>query len=191
MKEFKKLIDNHRSIWRDGFITGVSTGISKKIKVITSFKKDASGIFTPQHNELLIIDSSIKLPYEAMIPLFSLGGHEVRVLLFIIAYCANKDTGFFIWNNEVTDQYMNYFNSITGKNAKPETVRQAIITLVKHNVIQKQKKNHYVLNPLYAPKSNTYKIEHRINAYTKKFVEASKSIFDALSFNVENSRRNK
>ena len=183
MKIFKKQQENHKTIWKDGFITGVSTGNKKKIRLVTSHKLDPkSTIIHPLYNEYEIINSTIKLPYEALIPLFSLGGHEVRVLLFIIGYCADKDTGFFIWNNEVAEQYMTYYQTITSKETKTETVRQAIITLVKHNVIQKQKKNHYVLNPLYASKPNNYKIEQRINSFTKKFVEAGRSIAEALSF---------
>ena len=182
MKKLQDLINIHKSIWKDGFVTGVSTGITKKIKIISSYTKNSHGFIKLQYNQIQIIDSTIKLSYETMIPLFSLGGHEVRVLLFIIAYCANKDNGSFIWNHEAVDQYLHYYNSITDKKVSTETVRQAIITLVKHNVLQKQKKNHYVLNPLYASKSNTFKTEHRINDFTKKFIEHGKSIGECLSF---------
>jgi len=175
----------HRNIYENGYVTKKFSGKTQKIQV-TSSKKKQDGLVSIEKSSLSMIAGSIKMSYEALIPLFALSGHEVRLLLFIIAYCAEKNTNQFKWNPMVLDEYTELFKITTGKNVKPESVRQALVKLNKLNVINKITKGNYMLNPLYTECGNTYSQAKLFNTFLEKKIEKQSTVNVSKSLLIDN-----
>jgi hypothetical protein len=171
----------HRNIFKNGYVTNKFSGKTYKIP-INKRKVEDDEILKYEKTHISMISGSIKMSYEALIPLFLLSGHEVRLLLFIIAYCANKETNLFKWNAMVLDEYVELFKLTTGKDVKTESVRQALVTLNKMYVINKITNGNYMLNPLYSENKDKYIQSKLLNAFLsdkiKKegFIELPKSL---------------
>jgi hypothetical protein len=175
MSKLTNLHTFHRNIYDNGYVTNKFTGKTLKIQV-TSSKKVKDSFISIEKSSLSMIAGSIKMSYEALMPLFALSGHEVRLLLFIIAYCADKNTNQFKWNPMVLDEYTELFKITTGKDVKPESVRQALVKLNKLNVINIITKGNYILNPLYSDCGNIYKQAKLFNAFLEKKIEKESTI---------------
>jgi hypothetical protein len=166
-------------------VTKKFSGKTQKIQVNKS-KHEQDDVITFDKTSLPMIAGSIKMSYEALIPLFALSGHEVRLLLFIFAYCADKDTNQFKWNPMVLDEYTELFKITTGKDVKPESARQALVKLNKLNVINKISKGNYMLNPLYTDCGNIYSQAKLFNTFLEKKIEKQNIINISKSLLMDN-----
>jgi hypothetical protein len=175
----------HRNIYENGYVTKKFSGKTQKIQVNKS-KHEQDDVITFDKTSLPMIAGSIKMSYEALIPLFALSGHEVRLLLFIFAYCADKDTNQFKWNPMVLDEYTELFKITTGKDVKPESARQALVKLNKLNVINKISKGNYMLNPLYTDCGNIYSQAKLFNTFLEKKIEKQNIINISKSLLMDN-----
>jgi len=165
----------HRNIFKNGYVTKKYNGKTHKIQV-NKRKIQDDEIHKYEKTHISMISGNIKMSYEALMPLFILSGHEVRLLLFILAYCANKETNLFKWNAMVLDEYTELFKLTSKKNVKPESVRQALVTLNKVNVINKISKGNYMLNPLYSEIRDQYSQAKLFNAFLSDEINKKASI---------------
>jgi hypothetical protein len=187
MSALKELHTFHRNIYNSGYVTNKNNGKTTRIDVNKSKNIDEDGIVSFEKTSVQMISGSVHMSHEALIPLFMLSGHEVRLLLFILAYCANKESNKFNWNHSVADDYIELFYITTGKKVKPESVRQALVKLNKHNIINKISKGNYILNPLYSACGNIYDQSKLFNSFLememtqKKAVDLTKSVLPKKS----------
>jgi hypothetical protein len=179
MSIYSEFLNFHRNIYTSGHTTDLHNGKVIKIKVHTK-TNSSKGYHEPEYNDLLLVSGSIKMSYEALIPLFALSGHEYRVLLFIIAYCAKREDNTFYWDDMVASEYMTLYQIAAGKKVKPETIRLALHKLTKLHIVQKIKKEHYLLNPLYSARVNNYSAKNIFNSFLARARNAGISIQKAL-----------
>jgi len=176
MSALKDLHSFHRNIYSNGYVTNKNNGKTTKIDVNKSKNKDDDGIVSLEKTSVHMISGSVQMSYEALIPLFLLSGHEVRLLLFIISYCSSKESNSFTWTHLVSDEYTELYYITTGKKVKPESVRQALVKLNRHNVINKISKGNYILNPLYSACGNIYKQSKLFNSFLQMEIEQKKCV---------------
>lgn len=161
----------------------INKGHMYKLSILNELTTTKEGVIQPTFNNLELVVGNIKLSYEALIPLFSLKGHEYRLMLFIVAYCVNKDDKCFKWNNAMVDEYCELYNVTTGESVKAETVRQALFTLRKTKVINKLSRGHFQLNPLYTERPEKFEAEKLINNFVREDVRTGKTMAQALYIN--------
>ncbi len=172
INEFQKF---HKNIFKEGYISDLHSGKLLKLDIFKNIiEKD--GIKDIEKFSINVTSGTVKFSYEALLPLFALGGHEIKVILYIISYCANKDTLEFKWTKIVADNYIYLYKIATGKEVKPETVRQAIITLTKERIIYKFSQTNFMLNPLYSARPDKYKTQTLFKKFLKNTIDASKVI---------------
>jgi hypothetical protein len=158
----------------------INKGHIYKLSLLNELTTTKEGVIQPSFNNLELVVGNIKLSYEALIPLFSLKGHEYRLMLFILAYRADKVDQSFKWNNAMVDEYCELYNATTGESVKAETVRQALFTLRKTKVINKLSRGHFQLNPLYTERPGKFEAEKLINNYIREDVRTGKTMTQAL-----------
>jgi hypothetical protein len=160
-------------MFSERYITNLNNGKIFKLSIFSSNKKVDEDITIPISRDILLISGNIQMSYEAILPMFELSGHEHRLLLFIMAYCANKNDNKFSWNHTVADDYAQLYKICTGKDVKVSSVRIALSRLNQRNIIQKSSKGAYTLNPLYSARRNEYNMKQVFNTYAKKHKGAS------------------
>lgn len=169
----------HKNIFLVGYESTQNTGnfrsfsIPKKIRIV---KKDT----IVERTNIKLTSGSIKLSYEALIPLMSIGGHELRLLLYIIAYCANKEDNSFKWTHLTTEDYCDLYRIITGETIDLETPRKALWNLKRKNIVSMSSKGNYVLNPLYTARPDSPIGGKSFIEYLKKALLKGASLADAL-----------
>jgi hypothetical protein len=159
----------------------INKGHMYKLSILNELTTTKEGVIQPTFNNLELVVGNIKLSYEALIPLFSLKGHEYRLMLFILAYRADKVDQCFKWNNAMVDEYCELYYATTGESVKAETVRQALFTLRKTKVINKLSRGHFQLNPLYTERPGKFEAEKLINNYLREDVSTGKTMAQALN----------
>ena len=159
----------HKRMFSESYITNLNNGKIFKLSIFSSKKKIDEDITIPISMDILLISGNIQMSYEAILPMFKLSGHEHRLLLFIIAYCANKNDNKFSWNHTIVDDYAQLYKICTGKDVKASSVRIALSRLNQLNIIQKSSKGAYMLNPLYSARKNEYHMKQVFNIFAKKY----------------------
>lgn len=175
MSTISKFQEFHKNNFKEGYVSGLHSGKLVRMNVFKSLK-EKDDLKEVENFTLDVISGTVKFSYEALLPLLALGGHEFRVMLYIISYCANKETLDFKWTKRVADDYIYLYKTASGKEVKPDTVRQAIITLNKEKIITKTSKTNYMLNPLYAARPGRYETQGLFNKFLKVPISTGKRI---------------
>jgi hypothetical protein len=175
MSTLLRFQDFHKNNFNEGYVSGLHSGKLLRLEI---FKKinNKDDIKEVEKFPLDVISGTVKFSYEALLPLFALGGHEFRVMLYIISYCANKETLDFKWTKCVADDYIYLYEVASGKEVKPDTVRQAIITLTKEKIITKISKTNYMLNPLYSARPGKYETQGLFKKFLNIPISTGKTI---------------
>jgi hypothetical protein len=159
----------------------INKGHMYKLSILNELTTTKKDVIQPTFNNLELVVGNIKISYEALIPLFSLKGHEYRLMLFIVAYCVDKDDKCFKWNKAMVIKYCELYNVATGESVKAETVRQALFTLCKTKVINKLSRGNFMLNPLYTERPGKFEAEKLINNFVREDVRTGKTMAQALN----------
>ncbi len=165
----------HRKIYEVGYVSNKNSGKVINVKITKKAVKRGDFI-SPEFLNIPVISGSIKLSYEALIPFLVLSGHETRLLLFIIAYCANSNDNTFRWTHLIADEYIELYKKVTKKTVQPETVRQVLVKLNKLKYINKISKGNYMLNPLYSANGNKYEKAKLFNVFNEKEIKSGKTV---------------
>lgn len=175
MSTISKFQDFHKNNFKEGYVSGLHSGKLVRLNIYKRLieKDDFKEV---ENFSLDVISGTVKFSYEALLPLFALGGHEFRVMLYIISYCANKETLDFKWTKRVADDYIYLYEAASGKEVKSDTVRQAIITLTKEKIITKVSKTNYMLNPLYSARPGKFETQGLFKKFLKNPITTGKDI---------------
>lgn len=178
----KQFLSLHRSMCGESYISNQLPKSLQKLNIITSIERKGS-VTNPKFKEILLTKGYLRMSYEALLPLLTLSGHEQRVFLFLAAYYLDNETYSFHWNDRVIDAYQNFYSEISGKSVKTSAIKQAFKKLCKQNVVQRVRKEFYLMNPIYLPRpSSTLNSKKLFNEYTKKSTHTGGDAFDALEY---------
>lgn len=175
MSTISKFHEFHKNNFKEGYVSCLHSGKFVRLNVFKSLK-DKDDFKEVEKFPLDVISGTVKFSYEALLPLFALGGHGFRVMLYIISYCANKETLDFKWTKLVADDYIYLYETASGIEVKPDTVRQAIITLTKEKIITKVSKTNYMLNPLYSARPGKFETQGLFKKFLKIPISTGKII---------------
>lgn len=164
-----QLLDLHRKIHQDGYVTS-NSGKIIKVRLIDRILRGISpeikdpGMPNIDFKELKLIGDSVKFSFEGIALLFMLEGHKKNFLLFLIAYCL-RDDGCFNWNRIIAAQYSDMCEIILGKVVDYNTLRQSFEALKSKNIIQKKNGKEFMLNPLLYHIGTKTKMKDLIKGY--------------------------
>ncbi len=187
MSTLSDLHNFHKNIFEVGYASTSNDGKFNNYSIPAKIRIVGNDMLI-HHKNIKLTSDRISLSYEALIPLLSTGGQTQYVLLFIIAYCANKHDNTFKWNRRVEEEYCELYRIITGKKINIETPRKAIWKLTKKNIITMTSKENYVLNPLCTPRPFTITGGKGFLAFLQKALIQGASLVEALY--IKTSQRN-
>ena len=182
--KFNKFITLHTSFAKKEYhISDKVYPKQHKLKINIGILKDDDGLSHYEKKDIQISSGSFSFAFEAMIPILSLSGHELRIFIFLIAYYVDLKSGRFKWNVYVIEAYKKYYKAITADSVETSTIVQEFKKLVIQNIVQRSDMGNYLMNPSFLPRARTESnIVKPFNEYVKKNFESKKNASESLEF---------
>ena len=181
--KFNKFIKLHTSYAKEEYhISDKVYHKRHKLAINTEILND-DGVDAYKKKNIEISSGSFSFAFEAMIPILSLNGHELRIFIFLIAYYVDRESGRFKWNAYVIEAYKKYYKEITADSVETTTIVQEFKKLGIQKIVQRSDKGNYLMNPLFIPRPRVESnISKLFNEYVKKNFKSKKDASESLEF---------
>lgn len=158
---------NHRSFLQ---LTEKTSGIKAR-KIVRSVDKKEQAILLTLGIEDFILQSNVSVHPEFVAYAFHLYGLSRILLLYIIFFELNNNTGRFTNDAQMVQRFRGFCSVFGEEGATDKTIQQALRNLVRKNTMICISGEQYMLNPLIAGGANETRRKKLINQYSEYLQE--------------------